>query len=429
MKVNPPFALGYIPFAHAEIVRYTVIVDKTKGEERMKKIMCLFLALALSTALAAPVGAEQAKTAALIMDYETGQVLFAENIDTPLPPASITKLITMHLVFEALAQGKISLEDQVAASANASSLPDGSATIFLGTGEILSVNELLEAVAIISANDAGVALAEHIAGSESAFVAMMNAKAQELGLGNTNFINVHGLHAPGHLMSARDIAVLTRATLQRYPDILQYSSVKYLRMERQTRYVRQGYFDLHSTYASLIGWRNIDGLKTGWTPEAGRCITATAEENGRRVIVVVMGMDSISQRDQKVKELLAKAFDQFQPIVPVKAGEVIDTISIQSAKNKETDVVPAHDVTLVIPRSGKLEDFERKVEIDPNLKAPLKKGDVVGSLSFYREGGLTASVDLVLDEDVAKASIFTRILRFLGGAFSDLGRWILGLFK
>ena len=107
MKVNPPFALGYIPFAHAEIVRYTVIVDKAKGEERMKKIMCLFLALALSTALAAPVGAEQAKTAALIMDYETGQVLFAENIDTPLPPASITKLITMHLVFEALAQGRI----------------------------------------------------------------------------------------------------------------------------------------------------------------------------------------------------------------------------------------------------------------------------------------------------------------------------------
>ncbi|MDD2283150.1 MAG: D-alanyl-D-alanine carboxypeptidase, partial [Eubacteriales bacterium] len=379
--------------------------------------------------MAVPAGAEQPNnTAALIMDFETGQILYAENIDAPLPPASITKLMTMHLVFEAIAEGKIQLDDQVKASANASSLPDGSSTIFLGTGEVLTVDELLEAVAIISANDAGIALAEYIAGSESAFVAMMNEKANELGLTNTTFINAHGLHTEGHVMSARDIAILTKATLDKYPEILDYSSKKFLRMERETRYVRQGYFDMHSTYASLIGWRNIDGLKTGWTPEAGRCITVTAAEGSRRYIVVVMGEETIPLRDKRVKELLAQAFDQFQPSVPVKAGEVIDSISIELAKEKEAEIVPVKDVTLVMSRTDKLEDFEERIEILPNLKAPMEKGDVVGTLSYYRNEELVTAVDLVLNENAEKASLFTRTLRFLSQIFVDLGNWIVSLF-
>jgi D-alanyl-D-alanine carboxypeptidase (penicillin-binding protein 5/6) len=379
--------------------------------------------------MAVPAGAEQSNnTAALIMDYETGQILYAENIDAPLPPASITKLMTMHLVYEAIAQGKISLDDQVKASANASSLPDGASTIFLGTGEVLTVKELLEAVAIISANDAGIALAEHIAGSESAFVVMMNEKAKELGLTNTTFINAHGLHTEGHVMSARDIAILSKATLDKYPEILSYSSIKFLRMEREARYVRQGYFDMHSTYASLIGWRNIDGLKTGWTPEAGRCITVTATEGSRRYIVVVMGEDTIPLRDKRVKELLAQAFDQFHPVVPVKAGEVIDSVAIEMAKNRETEIVPAQDVTLVMSRTDKLEDFEEKIELLPNLKAPMEKGDVVGTLSYYKNGELVTAVDLVLNENAEKASLFTRILRYLSLIFVDLGNWIVSLF-
>ncbi len=395
----------------------------------MKKTFCLLFTVALLLTMAVPAGAEQpSNTAALIMDFETGQILYAENIDAPLPPASITKLMTMHLVFEAIAEGKIQLDDQVKASANASSLPDGSSTIFLGTGEVLTVDELLEAVAIISANDAGIALAEYIAGSESAFVAMMNEKANELGLTNTTFINAHGLHTEGHVMSARDIAILTRATLEKYPEILDYSSKKFLRMERETRYVRQGYFDMHSTYASLIGWRNIDGLKTGWTPEAGRCITVTATEGSRRYIVVVMGEETIPLRDKRVKELLAQAFDQFQPSVPVKAGEVIDSISIELAKEKEAEIVPVKDVTLVMSRTDKLEDFEERIEILPNLKAPMEKGDVVGTLSYHKNGELVTAVDLVLNENAEKASFLTRILRYLSQIFVDLGNWIVGLF-
>lgn len=395
----------------------------------MKKYFCMLLTLLLLMAIIAPAGAAEQKTASLIMDFETGQILHAENIDTPLPPASITKLMTLHLVFEALAQGKISLDDPVRASANASNLPQGSSTIFLGTGEVLTVKELLEAVAIISANDAGIALAEHIAGSEGAFIAMMNEKARELDLENTTFTNVHGLHAEGHLMSARDIAILSRETLKKYPDILKYSSIKYLRMERDTRYVRQGYFDMHSTFASLIGWRNIDGLKTGWTPEANRCITVTAEENGRRYIVVVMGEETISQRDKKVKELLAKAFDRFHPVVAAKAGDVIDTIAIDMAKNTAAEIVPAQDVTLVISRTESVEEFETKIDILPGLKAPMKKGDLAGTLSYYRGEEKIAEVDLVLNADLEKASLLTRILRYISQLFAELADWLLGLFE
>lgn len=393
----------------------------------MKRAIIAMLALTALLFSAVPADAQTVEKASLLMDLETGQILYAENIDQALPPASITKLMTMHLIFEAIASGQISLDDEVKASANASDLPSGSSTIFLGRGEVLTVEELLQAVAIISANDAGIALAEHVAGSESAFVNMMNAKAQELGLTNTAFINSHGLHAQGHTMSARDIAVLSKATVEKFPEILDYSSRKFARMERETRYVRQGYFDLHSTYANLIGWRNIDGLKTGWTPQAGRCITVTADAD-RRYIAVVLGAESTAQRDEKVKELLALGMDQYQAREAFQANEVIDTIEIRNAKSQEIAVVPAQDVTLLMKRDMTVQDFQQVVEINPGLEAPLEVGTVVGSLSFFRDGEEFTSVDLVLEADAEKANFFTRSLRFLSQVFTDLGDWILSLF-
>lgn len=394
----------------------------------MKKFLCTLLAVFVLLS-ATPVSAEQNEISAyLLMDFETGQILEAHNIDIPLPPASITKLMTMHLVFEALDQGRVSLTDKVTASANASNFSPDASQIFLGKGEVLTVKELLTAVATISANDAGTALAEHIAGSESAFVQMMNEKAAELGLSNTNFVNSHGLHAAGHNMSARDIAILSRETLKRYPEILDYTSIKFVRMERDTRYVRQGYFDMPSTFASLIGWRNIDGLKTGWTPEAGRCIAVTAQEGDRRYIAVILGAASIAERDQKVKELLALGLDQYQPQIAVSTADVVETIEIKHAKVKETAVVPAQDVTLVMRRDMDLEDYDREVEFQPDLEAPLAKGDVVGTLTYSLNGNEIASVELVVQEDVEKANFFTRCLRFLSQAFTDLGNWITGLF-
>lgn len=395
----------------------------------MKKLIIAVVTAVIILASIQPVAAQQTLSAALLMDFETGQIVYAENIDEALPPASITKLMTMHLIFEALAEGRISLTDEVQASANASNLPPGSSTIFLGTGEILTVDELLRAVAIISANDAGIALAEHIAGSERAFVDMMNEKADELGLTQSIFFNSHGLHIEGHTMSARDIAILSKITLELYPEITQYSSQKYQRMERETRYVRQGYFDMHSTFASLIGWRNIDGLKTGWTPEAKRGITVTAQEGGRRYIAVVLGADSISQRDQKVRELLAMGFDQYQPQTPIKAGEVIDHIEIKQAKNTQAAIVASEDIKLIMHRSAKIEDFEQQVEIAQDLQAPMAKGDTVGTISYYLDGDIVTMVDLVLEQDLVKANLFTRSLRFLSQTLTNLGTWVLDLVK
>lgn len=395
----------------------------------MKKFFIVLLAIAVLTISTVSASAEDNSVEAfLLMDYETGQILDGHNIDQVLPPASITKLMTMHLVFEALAEGQISLTDKVTASANASNFSPDASQIFLGTGEVLTVEELLTAVATISANDAGTALAEHIAGSESAFVKMMNDKAAEMGLTKTTFVNSHGLHNPSHNMSARDIAILSRDTVAKYPEILAYSAKKFVRMDRETRYVRQGYFDMPSTFANLIGWRSIDGLKTGWTPEAGRCITVTAEEGGRRYIVVVMGAKTTAERDQKVKELLTQGLDHYLPETALTADEVIETIEIKNAKAKETAVVPAQDVTLVMRRDMTVADFDQEVVFNSDLEAPLNKGDAVGTLSYIRDGEVITSVDLVVQEDVEKANFFLRGLRFLSKTFTDLGNWIVGLF-
>ncbi len=395
----------------------------------MKKFFCALLA-ALVLLSANVVSAEQEDVSAyLLMDFETGQILEAHNINEALPPASITKLMTMHLIFEALDTGQISLTDQVKASANASNLSADASQIFLGTGEVLTVKELLVAVATFSANDASIALAEHIAGSESAFVQKMNDKAEELGLTGTTFINSHGLHTPGHTMSARDIALLSRDTLAKYPEILEYTATKFVRMERATRYVRQGYFDMPSTFANLIGWRNIDGLKTGWTPEAGSCITVTAEEGDRRYIAVIMGAQSTGVRNQMVKELLTQGLDHYLPKTAITTSDVIDTLEIKNAKAKESSVIPAQDVTLVMKRDMNVESFDQEVQYKIGLEAPLQQGDVVGALTYSRDGRAITTVDLVVQQDVERANFFTRTLRFLSQAFTDLGNWIMGLFS
>lgn len=362
--------------------------------------------------------------AALVLDHATGQVLYAHNIDQPLPPASITKLMTMHLVFEALAAGTISLDDQVTASSHATDLPPNASTIFLGAGETLSVEELLRAIAIISANDAGIAMAELIAGSERAFVAMMNDKARELGMENTYFVNSHGLDADGHLMSARDIAILSRETVTRFPEILEFSSQKYHRMERETRYVRHGYFDLHSTFSTLIGWRNIDGLKTGWTPAALRGITVTAQQDQRRLYVVVLGAETVDQRDDIVRKLLSYGMDQFTDAVPIQAGVEVDTVRIENAKEQEVPVVTAAPVQVVWKKDMDLSDLEQKVTLFPDIEAPLSAGDRVGELCLYWNGHLLTTVDLTVEQEVEQANFVVRTMRVISRNLVQLGLWL-----
>ena len=213
---------------------------------------------------------------------------------------------------------------------------------------------------------------------------------------------------------------------EKYPDILKYSSIKYLRMERDTRYVRQGHFDMHSTFASLIGWRNIDGLKTGWTPEANRCITVTAEENGRRYIVVVMGR-TISGGTKKSRSSWPKPLTAFIPLLPPRPGMSLTPLPSTWQRTLQQKLF-AQDVTLVISRTESVEEFETKIDILPGLKAPMKREICRHSVLLQREEKI-AEVDLVLNADLEKASLLTRILRYISQLFAELADWLLGLFE
>lgn len=399
----------------------------------MKKIISLLLAVVFMFLALGSAGASSSELqpfavnsrAALMMDLETGQIIYAQNIDEELPPASITKLMVMYLIFEALENGVFGLEDKIPASANAHGLSPDQSQIFLGLGEALTVRELLYSIATISANDAAIVMAERIAGSESAFVALMNERARDMGLNSTNFTNVHGLHHPSHVMSARDIAVLSRNIILDYPQMLEFSKVKRMRLERETRYVRQGYFDLDSTFAPLIGWRNLDGLKTGWTPQAGRGIAATAMENGRRYVAVVLGAETINSRAEIVKQLFNDAFANFTSITAYTQHQELERIQIPGARVRESAVGPVQDIQLVTRRGTGIESFREERILNHKLKAPLNEGDVVGSLRLYKGEELVTQTDLVLLEDVAKANLMVRGLRFLSETLTQLGRWLM----
>jgi D-alanyl-D-alanine carboxypeptidase (penicillin-binding protein 5/6) len=363
--------------------------------------------------------------AALVMDLETGQIIYAQNIDEELPPASISKLIVMYIIFEAMENGIIRLEDKIPASANAHGLSPDQSQLFLGLGEALTVRKLLYSIATISANDAAIVLAERIAGSESAFVDLMNQRARDMGLTSTKFTNVHGLHNIHHVMSARDIAVLSRNIILDYPQVLEYSKVRRMRLERETRFVRQGYFDLDSTFAPLIGWRNLDGLKTGWTPQAGRGITATAMENDRRYVVVVLGAETVNSRAEVVRQLFNDAFANFTSITPYTQQQELERIQVQGARVREIAVGPSQDIMLVARRGSGIETFREERVFNAKLKAPLKEGDVVGSLNFYNGEELVSQTDLVLLEDAAKANFMVLGLRFLRETLTQLGHWLM----
>ncbi|MTI94804.1 MAG: D-alanyl-D-alanine carboxypeptidase [Firmicutes bacterium] len=395
----------------------------------MKKILIFAITALLMLGAVIPAHAglqpfEVEAKAALVMDYDTGQILYAHNIDEALPPASITKLMSMYLIFEALESGQISLDEKVTASSNVLMSADSS-QIFLAPGEELTVKELLLSIAIISANDAGVAMAEHIAGSEGAFITLMNDKARELGMTQTNFANVHGLDAANHHMSARDIAILSRAILRDFPDVLDYSSIRHLRLDRETRYVREGHFDLNSTFTSLIGWRNVDGLKTGWTPQAGRGITATSLHNDRRVIAVVLGTETIAIRDAETKKLIDYGHDQFEPRTVLETEVVVETLNIANAREREVNVVLQSDATVLLKPEMSVADLHVEKEFMDDIAAPLAEGEQVGTYRLLWDEETVLEIPLTVNEDVTQANFFVRTLRYLSDALTQLGGWIM----
>ena len=337
---------------------------------------------------------------AVLMEASTGTVVLEKNPHEKLPPASVTKIMTLLLIFDSLSQGKIRLEDSVTTSAYAASM--GGSQVFLEEGETQSVETMIKCIAVASANDASVAMAEHIAGTESLFVDMMNQRAKELGMNDTQFVNCCGLDAEGHLTSAYDIALMSRELITKYPQIHTYSTIW---MENITHTTEKGTteFGLTNTNKLVRHYEYTTGLKTGSTSLAKFCISATAEKNGMEMIAVIMAAETSKDRTKDAIALLNYGFGKCSvyqeeeaektPDIPVKGGI------------KETAGTAQEELFSYVDTSGaNLSSIERKIEMKKSIKAPVKEGQEAGTVRYYLDGKEIGSVRILTTEKVKKMS-------------------------
>lgn len=377
----------------------------------MKKTLALFLLFAflLPLFVLGTAGAETpfdlSCASAVLMEASTGKIIYEKNADAALPPASVTKVMTLLLVMEAVTAGKIGWEDTVTVSERAASM--GGSQIYLKVGEQMPVSDLVKSVVIASANDAAVALAEHIAGSEEAFVAQMNARAAALSMSATHFENTNGLDdtVENHVTSARDIAIMSRELI-RHPEILRFSSTW---MDT----VRGGAFTLTNTNRLVRFYPGATGLKTGSTAKAKFCISATAERDGVSLIAVIMGAETRDIRNAEAKKLLDYGFASYG--VYRDEGRVIAPIPVTGGM-KETAALTAQPFSVALPKE-KLSSVVATVELPETLTAPLEKGAHVGRVVYTLDGQTLGEAPITLTDPVERIS-FLEILRRLIGAFS-----------
>ncbi len=336
---------------------------------------------------------------AVLMEASTGKVLYAQNPDEAMPPASVTKIMTLLLVMEAIEAGKLSMTDTVTASAHAASM--GGSQIYLKEGETMTVRDLVKSVVIASANDAAVALAEHIAGSEEAFVTRMNQRAHELGMTSTNFENTNGLDdtAQNHVTSAADIAIMSRALIS-YPEILTYSSIW---MDT----IRDGAFGLTNTNRLVRFYRGCNGLKTGSTRKAGFCISVTAEREDMTLICVIMGAADRDTRNAAATKLLDWGFATYG-LYHVEAG-TLDSMYVTGGKiDRVALTYPAF--TAVLPK-GEIASVEMTVDVPSSLPAPIREGEAVGKVTFTSNGKTIGTVAVSAGETSEKIGLWHLLCR------------------
>ncbi len=338
---------------------------------------------------------------AILMEAETGSVLYEQNADAALPPASVTKVMTLLLVMEAIEEGRINYGDRVRASKNACSM--GGSQIYLEENEEMSVEDLLKSVIIASANDAAVVLAEYVCGTEDAFVEQMNEKAKELGMKNTFFENTNGLDdtTEKHLTSARDIAIMSRELI-RYPKITEYSSIW---MDT----IRNGEFGLTNTNRLVRFYKGATGLKTGSTSKAGFCISATAERDGMGLICVIMGAPSRDVRNAAAASLLDYGFSNYG-IYSAK-GESIENIPVLKGTKAYIDAEYAkYDQVLKKSEQSKV---ERSIVLPQAVEAPIRKGDIIGSVVYKIGNKELGKTDVFASEDVERLNFGNALLLLL----------------
>lgn len=373
----------------------------------MKRAVGFLAALVLVWGMAMPCwGVELTLTshAALLMEKTTGEILYAQNEHEARPPASVTKIMTVLLTMEAIDSGRIALDDMVTVSAYAAGM--GGSQVFLAEGEQMSVDDLLKAVCVSSGNDAAVALAEHVAGVTELFVEQMNNRARELGMKDTHFVNCTGLTAEGHVTSAYDIALMSRELLLHHPEVRNYTTIW---MDT----LRSGTFGLSNTNKLIRFYDGATGLKTGFTQEAGYCISATAERDGMELIAVIMKGNTSDSRNADAKTLLNYGFSTYTlvdiqpeeplPILPVVLGTA-DTVSA---------VLPEEGRTLLLEKS-QTGGLTQTVELPESVAAPVCAGDRLGTLTVSREGTVALAIPIVAGETVERltwSETVTRMLR------------------
>ncbi|PFP27361.1 D-alanyl-D-alanine carboxypeptidase [Bacillus sp. AFS073361] len=390
----------------------------------MKRFVSLIVTIFLLTSLwsTSAFAAEEKKNAdivnnvksAILIERDTGKVLYEKNGNEELPPASMTKIMTMLLIMEAVDKGKLSWNEKIRASEYAASM--GGSQIFLEPGEEMTTKEMLRGIAIGSGNDASVAMAERIAGSEEAFVDMMNNKVKELGLKHTFFKNTTGLPVSGHFSTANDMAIMAKELL-RYEDITKFTGMyeAYLRENTDKK------FWLVNTNKLVRFYPGVDGLKTGFTAEAKYCLTATAQKNGMRVIAVVFGAPTSKERNAQVTKMLNYAFNQYQTHPMYKRNQIIAKARLSKGQEKSIEAVTSEPISLLTKKGEKTEDVKQKITINKNLQAPINKGDKIGTIQLIKDGKVFVESPLLAKGTVKEAGWWTLYKRSFG-MFTKAGK-------
>ena len=343
---------------------------------------------------------------AILMDVGSGQILYEKNAHDKLPPASVTKVMTMLLICEALDSGKITLDDSVQISENAASM--GGSQIFLEAGEVQKVDTLLKGIAVASANDGCVAMAEYIGGSVESFVDMMNAKAKELNMKDTNFVNTNGLPVDNHYTSAHDIALMSRELLKH--DIIS----KYLTtwMDQVVVGKKQTTVGLANTNKLIKHYQGATGVKTGFTQQAKYCLSASAKRGDTHLIAVTLGAETSPERFKDATSLLNFGFANYESVKLCSKNDNIATLTLDKADEQKINLVAKEDLSVLIKKGGK-KDFTRKIKVNENPTIPIKKGTSLGYVEIYQGKTLVGKVDLVNTKDIQKASYLKMLQRVI----------------
>lgn len=374
----------------------------------MKKIVFILISLFsfLFIKNVSAVEMEISAKSAILVDFNTGKVLYSKNENEPLAMASMTKVMSMLLIMEKIDDGSLKYDDIVEISTESSSM--GGSQIFLNPGDKYKVIDLLKGVAMASANDAVVALAEKTYGSKEHFIEAMNKKAESLGLKNTHFVNVHGLDEEGHYSSAYDMSVMARELLK-HEKILDFTRVyeEYLTKPDGSQ------IWLVNTNKLVRFYDGVDGLKTGFTQKAGYCLTATGKKNNLRLISVVMGEESIEKRSSDTVKLLNYGFNTFKVNLIKNKSEILGKVNVQKGKKENVDVVLVNDLIELLNASDKPSNYKFKILVD-KITAPVKKGDVIGKVKVLNDNGvLISQVDITVNENVLKANLWDLFKRNL----------------